>query len=78
MTYSLDVELKNIPDPVRPHKLHVSVPESVKPLIEKALNGAIHLGGFTGISIKKMSFRESFNQMVKEKSAKATEQAVKH
>lgn len=78
MTYSLEVQLKNIPDPVRPHMLHVSVPESVMPLIEEALNKALQLGGFTGVKISNISFRESFNQMVHEKDAQLKEQSVKH
>jgi len=72
MTYTLEVELKNIPEPVRPHTLHVTVPESVMPLIQKALDDAIKLGGFTGINIGKISFRESFNQMINENEKKLT------
>lgn len=62
LTYRVEVELRGIPEPVRPHVLCVEVPTAIFPVIREIL---VRNGGYAGYSelqVAPLDFREIFNR----------------
>lgn len=65
LTYVSEVELQNIPEPVRPQILSVDVPTQLIPQINSVMDHAAKAGGFPGLQLQNLDFRAFFNQAVK-------------